>query len=96
MLYYDRIEISEEIDPAKSNSSKECRICHYWLFNHGFIFQDYVCNGCHELTVLCLNISDIAVITVKNVDYRSIIHNVNKSEAMNLLENSLLEDLSYI
>ena len=55
----------------------------YFSFNHGFEFQDYVCNG---LTMQCLNISNIAVITVKNVDYRCIIHNIN------LLKNSVLEN----
>ena len=33
------------------------------FFNHGFKFQDSVCNGCHDLTMLCLNLSDIAIIT---------------------------------
>ena len=45
-------------------------ICRYWFFNRGFKFQDCLCNGWHDLTMLCLNISDIAVITVENVDYR--------------------------
>ena len=39
-LYYDRIDISEGIDLPKSNNSKECMICHYFFFNHGFKFQD--------------------------------------------------------
>ena len=86
MLYYDRTDISEGIDLAKSNNSKECMICHYWLFNHGFKFQYYVCNDCHDLTMFCLNISDITIITVKNVDYRCIIHNISKYEAINLLQ----------
>ena len=42
--------------------------------------------------MLCIDISDIALMTVKNVDYRCIIHNISKSEAINLLENSVLED----
>ena len=67
MLYYDRIIISKGIDPTKSNKSKECIICHYFFFNHGFKFQDSVCNGCHDLTMFSVNISDIAIITVKNV-----------------------------
>ena len=66
------------------------------LFNNGFKFQNYVCNGCHDLTMLSVNISDIAIITVKNVDYRCIIHNISKSEAINLLKNSVLEDRGYI
>ena len=68
MLYYNRIDIIEGIDAAKSNS-KECMICHYWFFNHGFKFQDSLCNVCHDLTMLYVNISDIASITDKNVNY---------------------------
>ena len=40
MLYCDKINISEGINVTKSNISKECMICHYWFFNHGFRFQD--------------------------------------------------------
>ena len=96
MLYYDRIDISEGIDLAKSNNSKECMICHYQFFNHGFEFQNSVCNGFHDLTMLSVNISDIAIITVKNVDYCYIILNISKSEAINLLKDSFLEDRGYI
>ena len=39
-----------------------------------------------------VNMSDIAIVTIKNVDYRCIIHNISKSEAINLLENSVLEN----
>ena len=70
-------------------------ICHYWFYDHGFEFQDYVCNGCHDLTMLSVNISDIAIITVKNVDYRCIIHNMSKSEAINLLKKSVPVDRGY-
>ena len=96
MLWYDRIDISERIDPAKSNTTKKCMICHYWLFNHGFKFQDSVCNGCHDLMILCFNRSDIAIITAKNVDCRCIIHNINKSEAINLLKNYVFENIKKI
>ena len=65
---------------------------HYWFFNHGLKFQDSVCNGCHDLTIVCLNISNITIITVKNIDCRCIIHSIRKSEAINLLETSMLED----
>ena len=71
-------------------------ICHYWFFNHGFKFQDSVCNGCDDSRMLSANISDIAIITVKNVDYKCIIHNISQSEAINLLKNSVLEDRGYI
>ena len=54
MLHYDRTDISKGIDPTKSNESKECMICHSWFFNHGFKFQDYIFNGCHDFMILCL------------------------------------------
>ena len=68
MLCYDGTDASEGTDLAESNSSKECVICHYWYFNHGFKFQDFVNNGCHVFKRLSANIRDIAIITIKNVD----------------------------
>ena len=65
MLHYDRTDISEGIDLAKSSGSKECMACHNWFFKHGFKYQDSVCNGCPNLLMHCVNISDIAIITVK-------------------------------
>ena len=70
MLYYDRIDISEGIDLAKRNNSKECMVSHNWFFNHGFKFQDSVCNGFHVFTMLNVNINDVTIIAIKNVDYR--------------------------
>ena len=46
--------------------------------------------------MLSVNISDIAIITVKNVDYCFIIYNISKSEAITLLKNSVLENCWYI
>ena len=65
MLYYVRIDISEEIHLVNINYSKEGMICHSWFFNHGFKFQDSVCNSCHDFSMLCLNISNITIFTVK-------------------------------
>ena len=71
-------------------------ICHYWYFNHGFKFQDYVGNDCHDLIILGLNSSDTAITTVENVDYCCIIHVISKSEAIHLVENSVLDDRGYM
>ena len=38
----------------------------------------------------------IAIITVKGVDCHCIIHDISKSEAIHLLENSVLDDRGYI
>ena len=82
MLYYGKIDLSERIDLTKSTDNKECVVCHYWFFNNGFKFRNSVCKGYHDLTMFCLNLSDIVISTIKGVDYRRIIHGINKSEAI--------------
>ena len=49
---------------------------------------------CLDLTISAVNISDITIITAKNVDYCCIIHSISKSEAINLLD--VLEKRVYI
>ena len=68
-LNYDRINWSEGIHPAKSNNSKECMVCHYWFFNHEFKFRNSVCNDCHGLAMLYLNLSDLLLSLLKNFGY---------------------------
>ena len=74
----------------KSNNSNKCTVCHHCSFNHGFKFQDFVCSVCHNLTMLSLSIGDIAIITVKGVDYCRTVHEPSKSEAINLLKSLCL------
>ena len=41
MFYYNRIDLSEGTDLAKSKNSKEFKTCTYWYFRHGFKFEYY-------------------------------------------------------
>ena len=45
--------------------------------------------------MLCLNLTDIAIITAKDVDYRCIIHEISKSDTIYLLHNSLWVYIKY-
>ena len=95
MLYYDRIEVSEEIDINKTSASKECDICHYWYFlNKGFKFQTYVSNSCHDLLMMSMNFCYIAILKIKNANYCFIISGISKSEAKKLLQNIDLTEKS--
>ena len=85
MFSYGRFYRSQGTDLAKSNSSILCIFCNYWVFNHGFEFQYSLCISCHYLIMLGVNISNIAVINIKSVDYRCFINNISKSEAFNSL-----------
>ena len=90
------MNLKEGIEPAKSSNSNECVVCLYWCFIHGLKFLNSICNVCHDLTMLCPNLSDIAIITVAGVDFCFIIHGISKSETIHLLENSVLENCGYI
>ena len=62
MIYFDRIDVSEWIGFNKIIKSKECNICHYWHFlNKDFKFQPNVCNRCHDLLMMSMNLSNIAI-----------------------------------
>ena len=45
--------------------------------------------------MLCLNISDVAIIIVKGVDYCCIIYDISRFQAIHL-ENYVLKDRGYI
>ena len=70
MLQYERIDISEGIDFDKSNKSAECMICHYWYKDIGFKYQTYVCNGCHDFSMIVQKLDDFVILRVKGVEYR--------------------------
>ena len=87
MLYFDRIDIFEGIDVNKRRESKECDICHYWYFlGKGFKFQPNVCNRCHDLLMISMNLSDIAILNIKGSNYRCIISGISKREAIILVK----------
>ena len=93
MLCYNRIEVSEGIAVNKTNKSKECNICHYWYFlDKGFEFQPSVCNGCHDLLMMPMILSNIALLNIKSADYHRIISVITKSEAISLMQNTDLNE----
>ena len=93
MIYYDRIDVSEGINVNKTSVSKECDVCHYFL-NYSFQFQQNVCNRCHDLLMMSVTLSDIAISNIKGSDYRCIISLISKREAINLLKNTDLTEKS--
>ena len=94
MLEYDRIDISEGKDINKSNDkSKECDIRHYWYFlDKNVSYQPHLCNGCHDLMQKAMSFNDVAIVSIKCIDY--IIHfwYMSKDDAISIMHNSNLID----
>ena len=93
MLQYERIDISEGIDFDKTNKSVECMICHYWYFKDiRFKYQPYVCNGCHDFSMIVQKSDDFVILRVKGVAYRCCVVNMSKNDAGSLFNDSALDN----
>ena len=97
MLEIDRIDISEGIDIDKTNKSKACDICHYWYFlDKSFNYEKYLRNGCHGLMQKVMNFNDVAIVSIKGIDYRIHFWCMSKNDAIVLMTNSSLNDKNRI
>ena len=68
-------------------------LCHYWYFkNVGYKFQAYLWNGCYAVSMMAYNLKNIAILNAKGVDYKCIWWSISRDEALNRLNNSVLED----
>ena len=94
MLQCEKAEVSEEIDINKTNASKECMLCHYWYFKDvGFKFVPHVCNKYHDVFMTAYELKNIAIIlNVKGAACGRILWGISKNGAVNILNNSVLED----
>ena len=58
------------------------------FLSYSFIFQPNVCNRNHDLSMMSINLSVIAILNTKGSDYRCIISLIAKNEAIKLLQNA--------
>lgn len=65
------IGLSKEIHFNKCKDGKGFVNCHYWYFDNRVKFQRILCNGCCDVLIMNLGINNIAVITVRSIDYLS-------------------------
>ena len=63
--------------------------CHYCYFlDKGFKFQPDVCNGCHDVLIMYINLSNIAILSIEVADYCCVINGISKIDAVNVLQNA--------
>ena len=84
-MLYITIELTFLKDVNRTKSIEICNICHCWYFlNYSFTFPPNICSRCHDLLVMSINLSDIAILN-KGSDYHCIISLISKSVALKLL-----------
>ena len=95
-LQYERIDISEGIDIHKTKPPKECMLCHYWYFKEiRFKFEPRVCNEC-SIGCIFFKSKRIEILNVEGVHYRCILGGISSNIAVNIVNNSVLEDKGVI
>ena len=93
MLQHKKTDVSEGIDTNKKSALKECMLCHYWYFKDvGFRFEPHVCNECHFIFMTGYQLKNNEILNVKEVSFRCIIWGISRDEAVNRLNNYVLED----
>ena len=93
MLKYKKISVSEEIQIHKKNASKECMLCYYWYFKYvEFKPELHFGNKCGDVLMNAYELRNIAILNVRGVDFRCILGVIKRNEAVNRLNNSVLDD----
>ena len=87
MLQYEKIDIN------KTSALKYCMLCYCWYFKDaGYNFEPHVCNKCHDVLMTAYELKNIVILNVKGVDYICVLWGIRQNEAINILNNSVLED----
>ena len=71
----------------QANQKSEIFVTICIFLDKNFLFQRNVCNGCHDLLMMSMNLRDIAVLSIKSADYCCIISRISNMEAINLMQN---------
>ena len=56
------------------------------------ILKILILNGSHDLSVMVCELDDFMILNIKGVDYKCFVFNMSKNTAINLLNNSKLDD----
>ena len=93
-MEYGRIDVSEGIDSTCNKLvSRECWMCHFWYFlDKNFNYQQYLCNGCHDMSIKSNSMQNLAVIYVGGNAYRINFVLMSKSDAVNLMKSFVIID----
>ena len=67
---------------------------YYYILNYSFKFKTNVCNRCHDLLIMSINLSNIAILNIKASDRCCIISLISKNEDIKLLQNAYFTEKS--
>ena len=67
--------------------------CYYWyVLDNNYTYEPEEWYACHDTSMMAYELENISILNIKDVDYRRIIWNISKSEAVNKMNYSTLEN----
>ena len=57
-----------------------------------YTYEPNVYNGYHDVLMMAYDLENIAILNVKGVDYRCVLWNITRNDAVNRLNNFKLDD----
>ena len=79
-------------EKIKKVSSDECDIWFWFFQDIGFKYENYVCNGFHDLMQKAMNFNNVAIIYVTRNAYRIHFWYISKNDVINIINGSNLVD----
>ena len=67
-------------------------LCYWYSKIVGFKFEPRLCNECHNVLMTAYELKSIAILNVKGVAFKCILWGASRDEAVNRLNNYVLED----
>ena len=93
MLYCNKTNISEWITLTNQVSQKNVWfVIIVFFFNSNYTYETEVCYGCHDISRMVYEIENIAILNIKGVDFRCVIWNMARNDAIDRSNNSELGD----
>ena len=82
-MQYEKITSDEGIAYSRNiRTSRFCNVCKFWYFlDKNFNYEDYACNGCHNLLMMAYSLDNIVILPV-NVSFRCILLGISRNECL--------------
>ena len=87
---YEKITNDEWIDHSRNiSTSRFCHVCKFWFFvDRNINYEDYACNGCHNLLMIAYSLDNIFILRVNDVSFRYVLLGISRNEALKRLNNA--------
>ena len=92
-MQQEKVLSQKELTLIKEMNQKNvCFVIICYFKDVGFKFEPHVCNKCHDILITAYELKNIATLNVKGVDFRCIFLGISRDEAVNRLNNFVLDD----